>query len=184
MRCMTSKLARYLEEHQHLQLSPPAYADRRRDKAGEVIDESSCTAYVAEVNMARVFQWPIETGTSTPRKGWSITLLGGSTLTHLPSYTGEAADIDDKENGVIMRTVHSPTTPVWNVLVKEPTLIDNHGGISSARLLSFLQQMYHAVVVQSFSPDVLKAFGEVAKNNFRAKCESLPTETLVKVEFP
>ncbi|MCR5868616.1 hypothetical protein [Aquincola sp. J276] len=108
--------------------------------------------------------------------GWSVPFLGGTVLSHLPHYMPSYNEVDHDallEAGMLPE-FHSARTPVWNVMVRDPDVMEGHGDISGEVLVQLLAQLYRAAAISSFHPDTLQHMEQLSK---KAGCETKRQQT-------
>lgn len=120
-------------------------------------------AALADLHLSRTLRGRSPQGTSLP-SGWSASFLGGTAITHLPGYRPDPGDFP----GIAPEQVreifepHSPATPVWNVYIRDDTVMDDHGNINGHALVDLIKQVYRSVVIRSFDPGVLEKLEQIA----------------------
>lgn len=108
--------------------------------------------------------------------GWSASFLGGTVMSHLTGYRPELQQFPpgtsaDEVNQIFER--HSAASPIWNIYVRDDTVMNDHGNISGDALVDLIKQMYRAVVIKSFAPAVLDKLKEIASAEY-AHCAAAP----------
>lgn len=143
-------------------------------------EQDQCSAFLTDIHLAQTLlgrsnlQWPPGGQfQANPIPHWNAPFAGGTVLRHLHDYAPSRGPKLEKAQ---LYTVHSPASPLWNIYVKDRSIMKGHSEIESDRLLLLLQQIYHATVMKSFKPDVVHAFGENARTRYlEERClDSLP----------
>jgi len=113
--------------------------------------------------------------------GWSASFLGGTVITHLPGYRPNAALFPagtPRQEIDALFEKHSPATPIWNVYVRDNTVMNDHGNINGDALIDLIKQLYRAVVIKGFDRPVLETLNRIAKAEYQ-QC-ALPATAAIR----
>lgn len=108
--------------------------------------------------------------------GWSASFLGGTVVSHLPGYRPKPhqlpGDTPLEEVHQIFEE-HAASTPVWNIYVRDNSVMNDHGNINGDAFVDFIKQMYRSVVIKSFDAQVLARLQAIALKELDA-CPAVP----------
>ncbi|MFT3717464.1 hypothetical protein [Pseudorhodoferax sp.] len=138
--------------------------------------EACMAAALVDENLARVLQPDGQGSEGRGVAGWGALFAGGAVLSHLPYYLPDY-NLDAHEvlvgNGDLPE-YHSPYSPVWNVIVRDASIIDGHNDVDGDSLVRLIAQLYRSVVLSSFDPAVLQKLPAIAGQE-RQHCATLRT---------
>ncbi len=137
-----------------------------------------CTLAAEEFNAARMLvgedlngspakPWltPLSAGNDKSRRpAWRHTFCGGATFVQRNIYDDSERFQEIGDGQLFVR--HSPSSPVWNVYVDDPTIVDGHGDLQKTSFKTMIQQLYHITAVKEYTRDTFRTFGAMAKRRF------------------
>lgn len=140
-----------------------------------------CTLAAEEFNAARMLvgedlssssakPWltPLPTRNDQQRQpAWRHTFCGGATFVQRDIYDDSERFKDVGDGQLFVR--HSPSSPVWNVYVDDPSIVDGHGDLQKTSFKTMIQQLYHITAVKEYTRDTFRTFGMMAKRRFDEK---------------
>lgn len=165
--------------------SKPAAADalqcmeadaRERETNRRKSEREACTyAALVDRNLAAMLAPGVD-GKGYGNPGWSAGLMGGAVLSHLPYYLSDYnkpahEELIGKGN---LPEYHSPHAPIWNVMVRDASIMNGHNDIAGDAAVALMAQLYRAVALSSFAPDVVRELGGIAEKEL-LKCGELPS---------
>jgi hypothetical protein len=106
--------------------------------------------HLADLRLARSLARQANAHGQVPA-GWSASCLGGTVLRHLPVYDPEP----ERFGHLKIPRDHAPYAPVWNIYVRDRSIMDGHGDIKYRSLIEFLKQVYRSAILKNYSPGQL-----------------------------